>query len=180
LQFLIYAYLFSIIIGRLYCGMHGFFDVVIGSVLGGILAMLQCMFEESFDYWILRSSILNLAIFSLVVLVLVRVHPEPADDCPCYDDSVSFAGVIIGVQAGNWHFAQSGYASNEPVYGAIPFSLKEAGLFKATLRLLLGVVVVFAWRALAKPALLIVLPPIFRVIEQLGLTLPRAFYVRAS
>jgi len=160
--------------------MHGFFDVVIGSVLGGILAVLQCIFEESFDTWILQSGVVNLAIFSLVVLVLVRVHPEPADDCPCYDDSVSFAGVIIGVQAGNWHFAQSGYASNDPVFGAIPFSLEEAGLFKAMLRLLLGVAVVFAWRALAKPTLLIVLPPVFRVIEQLGLTLPRAFYLRAS
>jgi len=160
--------------------MHGFFDVVTGSALGAILAVLQCMFEESFDIWILQSSVMNLAIFTLVVLVLVRVHPEPADDCPCYDDSVSFAGVIIGVQAGNWHFAQSGYASNDPIFGAIPFSLEEAGLVKATLRLLLGVVVVFAWRALAKPTLLIVLPPIFRVIEQLGLTLPRAFYLRAS
>jgi len=180
LQFLIYAYLLSIVIGRLYCGMHGFFDVVVGSVLGGILTVLQCMFEESFNTWILRGSAVNLVVFSLVILVLVRVHPEPADDCPCYDDSVSFAGVIMGVQAGNWHFAQSGYASNAPVFGAVPFSLKEAGLIKAALRLLLGVVVVFAWRAIAKPTLLVILPPIFRVVEQLGLTLPRAFYLRAS
>lgn len=180
LQFLIYAYLFSIVVGRLYCGMHGFFDVVVGCALGGLLATIQCLVEEAFDNWILQGSIINLIIFSLIVLFLVRVHPEPADDCPCYDDSVSFAGVVMGVQAGNWHFAQSGYASNEPVFGAIPFSLEEAGLLKASLRLLLGVMVVFVWRAAAKPTLLAILPPIFRIIEQLGLTLPRAFYLRAS
>lgn len=180
LQALTYLYVFSICIGRLYCGMHGFFDVVFGSALGAALAVLQCVYGERFDHWIMAGPFYNTLIICVICLILVRVHPEPADDCPCFDDSVAFAGVLMGLQVGNWHFEQSGYASNSPVLGAVPFSLHKIGLLKAILRLIIGVVVIFAWRAIAKPTLLKVLPPFFRVIEQLGLTLPRAFHLRAS
>jgi hypothetical protein len=180
LQLITYIYAVSIVIGRLYCGMHGFFDVSCGSLLGAGIAVLQCTLETRFNTWILEGPVSHLVVLVLIVLVFVRIHPEPADDCPCYDDSVAFAAVILGVNAGNWHFAYSGYASNEPVFGAIPFSLHNAGYLKAGLRLLVGVAVVFAWRSIAKPTLLKVLPPLFRIIEQLGLTLPRAFYLQAS
>jgi len=160
--------------------MHGFFDVTIGTMLGAGLAAIQCLFGHTFDTWILQDKATPIALCTLIVLVLIRIHPEPADDCPCFDDSVAFAGVIVGVQLGNWHFCQSGHASNDPVLGAVPFSLAEAGYIKAGLRLLVGVLVIFAWRAVAKPTLLKALPPLFRIIEQLGLSLPRAFYLRAS
>lgn len=39
---------------------------------------------------------------------------------------------------------------------------------------------VFLWRATAKPTLLKILPPIFRVMENLGLDLPRRFFIQAS
>lgn len=180
LQVLVYVYVLSIVLGRLYCGMHGFFDVTIGTLLGAGLAGIQCLYGHAFDSWILQENSTPIVLCTLVVLVLIRIHPEPADDCPCFDDSVAFAGVVIGVPLGNWHFCQSGFASNEPVLGAVPFSLAEAGYLKAGLRLLIGVLVIFAWRAIAKPTLLKALPPLFRVIEQLGLSLPRAFYLRAS
>jgi len=180
LQALIYIYVLSIVLGRLYCGMHGFFDVTIGTMLGAALASVQCLYGLAFDAWILQDKSTPIVLCTLVVLVLIRIHPEPADDCPCFDDSVAFAGVIVGVQLGNWHFCQSAYASNDPALGAVAFSLTEAGYITAGLRLLVGVLVIFAWRAIAKPTLLKALPPLFRVIEQLGLSLPRAFYLRAS
>jgi hypothetical protein len=50
----------------------------------------------------------------------------------------------------------------------------------AVARIVLGVLVIFAWRGTMKPLLLKILPPIFRVIEHLGLTLPRRFFKPAS
>lgn len=180
LQCLAYFYFFSIALGRLYCGMHGFFDVIWGTIMGAIIAMLQCRYGDAFDRYVLQDDVQRLIIVVLVVFVLTRVHPEPADDCPCYDDSVAFNGVVVGVIAGSWHFAHTDMALSEPTPATVPFSLERMGWGVATLRIALGVVLIFAWRGLMKPTLLKVLPPIFRSIELYGLTLPRRFFTPAS
>lgn len=180
LQVLSSCYGASIILGRLYCGMHGFLDVLVGGSLGALLSALQTVFGETFDEYIHTSSFKAPAIVVLVILVLVRIHPEPADDCPCFDDSVAFAGVIIGVELGNWHFARSGYAWNEPFFATIPFRLADIGWPKTVARIFIGILMIFAWREVMKPTLLKTLPPVFRVIEKLGLSLPRRFFVKAS
>ncbi|KIW16902.1 hypothetical protein PV08_04092 [Exophiala spinifera] len=180
LQILFYLYAFSIVLGRLYCGMHGFFDVVWGTFIGAVLAWVQCRWGESFDEWLHTGDIQRLFFVILVVLVLVRIHPEPADDCPCFDDSVSFAGVFIGCQYGVWHFAQTSYAWAEPSPGTVPFDLTKMGWGVVVMRIGLGVLTIFAWRGIMKPTLLRIFPPIFRVIEHLGLTLPRRFFKPAS
>jgi len=180
IELLFYAYAFSIVVGRLYCGMHGFFDVVTGSLLGAVLAIVQCKFGGAFDNWISNGPIYNVLIVTIIMLVAVRVHPEPVDDCPCFDDSVAFSAVMIGVQLGTWHFANSPFSWRHPAPATAPFLLAEIGWPRACARTLLGVSVIFAWRGLTKPALFRILPPIFRVGENLGLSLPRRFFLRAS
>lgn len=180
LQTISCCYAISIILGRLYCGMHGFFDVMVGSTLGALLSTIQCLYGDYFDAFIHTDSWKPLAIVVLITLVLVRIHPEPADDCPCFDDSVAFAAVIIGVELGCWHFGQSGRAWNEPFFATVPYKLDILGWPKTIARILIGVITVFAWREVMKPTLLRSLPPIFRVIERLGLSLPRKFFVQAS
>ncbi|OAL36044.1 hypothetical protein AYO20_04706 [Fonsecaea nubica] len=180
LQILAYFYAVSIVLGRLYCGMHGFFDVIWGSILGALIALVQCLYGEAFDDWLHGGDLKRVVLVVLIILVLVRIHPEPADDCPCFDDSVSFAGVMIGCEYGVWHFARTSYAWSNPTRGTIPFDLEKMGWVMTLARILLGVLVIFAWRGIMKPTLLRILPPIFRVIEQLGLTLPRRFFKPAS
>ncbi|KAK5166392.1 hypothetical protein LTR04_000569 [Oleoguttula sp. CCFEE 6159] len=180
LEILSYCYAISIILGRLYCGMHGFFDVAVGSVLGAGLTALQCAYGEAFDDWILSDSWGNPLVLVILVLLMVRLHPEPADDCPCFDDSVAFAGVLLGVELGHWHYARSGFAWDIPMPATVPFNLGRLGWVKTCARIFLGVLIVFAWRGLMKPALLKLLPPVFRVVEQFGLTLPRKFFMQAS
>ncbi|KAF2121401.1 hypothetical protein BDV96DRAFT_564202 [Lophiotrema nucula] len=179
LQGLFYFYAVSITFGRLYCGMHGFLDVAVGSLIGALLAWVQLLFGESFDHWMTQSYMSPL-IATLIVLVLCRIHPEPADDCPCYDDTVSFMGVVIGINVGAWHFAQTAFSTDFPIPSTVPFDLKEVGLVKASIRIALGVVIVFVWRATMKPILFKILPPIFRVLEHARLNLPRAFFLNAS
>lgn len=175
-----YFYACSIVLGRLYCGMHGFFDVVVGSILGIGVGLLQCFLGPVFDAWLMAGDFKRVLIVELVILVLVRIHPEPADDCPCFDDSVAFTGVVMGVEFGVWHFAQTPYSWAEPSPGTVPFDLSKMGWSVAVTRIFLGVFVIFTWRGVMKPLLLKILPPIFRVIEHLGLSLPRRFFKPAS
>ena len=179
LEALAYFYALSIVIGRLYCGMHGFFDVVIGSSMGAIISLVEFYYAPIVDEWMQASNYVAPLTLALVIIVLVRVHPEPADDCPCFDDSVAFAGVIIGVESGTWHLARS--SLNTVYYGSNPtFDLSALGWPVTVARVVFGVLIIFAWREVMKPTMLRFLPHLFRVIETHGWSLPRRFFVPAS
>ncbi|KAK0634565.1 PAP2 superfamily-domain-containing protein [Bombardia bombarda] len=179
LEALAYFYAASIVFGRLYCGMHGFLDVIVGSVMGAAISLLEFYYSPRLEDYLHSSSYLAPLTIALVIIVLVRVHPEPADDCPCFDDSVAFAGVMIGVECGTWHLARSQWNS---IYNGADatFDLSALGWPVATARVLVGVLMIFAWREVAKPTMLHFLPHLFRVIETHGYSLPRRFFVPAS
>lgn len=181
LQALACFYAFSIVLGRLYCGMHGFFDIFWGSILGAAIGFGQFYLGPSYDEWLLSGTIQNVLVTGVIIGALVRIHPEPADDCPCFDDSVAFAGVIFGIDLGCWHFAKSQYSDKSAWHpSSVPFSIEGLGWPRIAARTVLGVLVIFIWRAVAKPTSLKVLPPIFRRVEYLGLDLPRRYFKPAS
>jgi len=174
-------YALSITLGRLYCGMHGLLDVLVGSLLGALLGLMQHVAGARFDAHIYAAIPADLFRVALVLLALIWLHPEPADDCPCFDDSIAFAGVVLGLQLGAAHFARSGFAAPAPATPAtVPYSLARIGALATLARVLAGVLVIFAWRSATKPLLLRALPPAFRVIERAGLALPRRFFLAAS
>lgn len=175
LQALTWVYVVSVVLGRLYCGMHGFFDVIIGCLLGALIGFVQFAYEPFFEESLASATGLQVLLLVLVILALVRIHPEPADDCPCFDDSVAFAGVMLGVEVSYWHSVRSGILWADSSYG-----LENSGLIKTVLRMVLGVAMVFAWKEIMKPLLLRILPPIFRGLEKSGLILPRRFFTNAS
>jgi dihydrosphingosine 1-phosphate phosphatase len=182
LEVLAYFYALSIIFGRLYCGMHGFFDVIVGSTTGALISLVEFYYGPQLDAYMHDCSWVAPAVAILIIIILVRIHPEPADDCPCFDDSVAFAGVAIGLEIGTW------------MYGRLPgdvfrgnahsvSSLDIPGLIGwpiVILRIVLGVFIIFAWRETMKPTLLRGLPHLFRLIERAGLSLPRRFFKPAS
>lgn len=43
-----------------------------------------------------------------VCLLLVHYHPQPVDDCPCFEDAIAFVSVILGVVLCRWHIVYSG------------------------------------------------------------------------
>jgi hypothetical protein len=67
LQALFYLYAVSIILGRLYCGMHGFLDVLVGSILGALITVFQLTFSDWIDSWIFSGSYRDLVIATLVM-----------------------------------------------------------------------------------------------------------------
>ncbi|OAA57443.1 sphingosine-1-phosphate phosphohydrolase [Niveomyces insectorum RCEF 264] len=171
-----YFYALSIVVGRLYCGMHGFFDVIIGSLMGAAIGWIEFYWVPALDIYMLQSSWLAPLAAVLLIIVLVRIHPEPADDCPCFDDSVAFAGVLMGLEIGTWHLPRLRRVLALAPGGAIAAPSVPVAL----LRVVFGVLVVFAWREVMKPLLLKTLPHLFRIIETHGLNLPRRFFVQAS
>ncbi|KAJ5051719.1 uncharacterized protein L3040_001492 [Drepanopeziza brunnea f. sp. 'multigermtubi'] len=179
-EVLSYTYAISIVLGRLYCGMHGFIDVIVGSIMGAGISAVECLYGARIDKFLHSSSWVAPAIVALAIICLIRIHPEPADDCPCFDDSVSFAGVMVGIEYGGWHYATGDWAWNVPVPATVPFSLEHMGWFTVVVRLLVGILVIFAWKELMKPTLLKFLPYLFRIIEKYGFILPRKFFMPAS
>lgn len=175
LQLWTYVYAVSVVLGRLYCGMHGFFDVVIGCLLGALIGYIQYAFGLVIEDCLVSATGTQIMLFVLAILVLIRIHPEPADDCPCFDDSVAFAGVSLGVNVAYWHSSQSSISLANPSYDH-----ESSSVVKTALRIVLGVGIIFAWRETMKPSLLRILPPIFRGLEKLGLILPRRFFTNAS
>ena len=175
LEALSYFYAVSIIFGRLYCGMHGFIDVIFGSVLGAVITLIEWYSWPAVEASLYASGWEAILLVMLTIIVLIRVHPEPADDCPCFDDSVCFAGVLMGLEAATWHLE---HATFGPILHS--FDLAGLGWVRAAARILAGILAILAWKEAAKPAMLRSLPHLFRLIETYGLDLPRRFFVPAS
>lgn len=178
---LAYFYALSIVIGRLYCGMHGFLDVIVGSLTGAAISLVEFYYGPPLDAYMHASSWVAPAVAAFIIIVLVRIHPEPADDCPCFDDSVAFAGVVIGIEFASWTYGRmplDPYTTN--AHSAEPVDLAALGWVVCVARVFFGVFIVFAWREVMKPTLLRFLPHLFRLIERAGLSLPRRFFISAS
>ncbi|KAG9257735.1 phosphatidic acid phosphatase type 2/haloperoxidase [Emericellopsis atlantica] len=181
LEILAYFYAVSIVFGRLYCGMHGFLDVIIGSILGAVISLVEFYYGPPLDEYMHSSSWIAPFIAGLVILILVRIHPEPADDCPCFDDSVAFAGVVIGLEIGTWTYGRIPMDPWEThAHGRSTVDITPLGLLTNVARIVIGVLIVFLWRESMKPILLETLPSLFRLIETAGWSLPRRFFTPAS
>lgn len=37
-----------------------------------------------------------------VGIIMVMVHPQPLDDCPCFEDAIAFLSVVMGIVTGRW------------------------------------------------------------------------------
>lgn len=174
------CYATSISIGRMYCGMHGFFDIVFGAALGVLITGLRVAYGLAFDTWIIGDGWVRPAMAMAVLGLAVRFHPEPADNCPCFDDSVAFIGVVMGCSLGTWHYAHLLTGDSPPTSGlGSMYDYSNSDILKSGGRLVGGIVVVFIWRAVMKPLLLRLLPPIFRFISYYGMNIPRRYFLQS-
>lgn len=172
-------YAASIAFGRMYCGMHGFFDVIVGLLLGALITWLWVSQGPTYALWVVSDGWRRPGVAVGVLALAVRFHPEPADNCPCYDDSVSFTGVVMGIAIGTWHARHiTSFPALINPFWASADDFPEA-LLKCIARLIVGIVVIFLWRAVMKPLLLQVLPPTFRFINHWGLMIPRRYFLQA-
>ncbi|KAF9439248.1 hypothetical protein BGZ76_007449 [Entomortierella beljakovae] len=155
-------YLFSIVFGRLYCGMHTKTDILGGTAIGVLVWAVQWIFRDSIDALMTESSwkVIGTVIFGGIYLILSI--PETMDSCPCVDDGVTTLAVIMGIFPASQHFASTKYAVSEGGYNGIVHYDPSLGLPRSFLRFVFGLAIVFTWRIVAKKSLYIVLPPIYR------------------
>lgn len=161
-------YYVSLIIGRIYCGMHGFSDIVVGSIIGTLCLVIRTYTKNWYDSIIFQNSIIIPIYTTLFNYFLIYIHVSPVDDCPCYDDSVAFIGVILGLEISHWGYLKTPF-SLDPSYGGvgvldIPYSFAKLGLIRTIARISVGVSLVVAWKEISKPLLFKLLKPFYNLI----------------
>lgn len=201
LHFLNALYIFSLVAGRIYCGMHGFLDIFGGAFIGFALYFWGASaYFKIFSHLLWSNTYWALLIIP-IVLLLVRIHPEPADDCPCFEDSVAFLGVLAGQVVGDWQmtriFAKAvtlrSTVNEHGFWDRVCLKTTDAymlhwGAYKPgnltavnmLIRFAIGSILVGAWKTFSKKFFLAVLPPLWRRMEEIGVSMPRRFYVPAS
>lgn len=172
-----YCYAVSISIGRIYCGMHGWFDVAIGGLLGALITWLRVTFGPTIDAWIMSGDWSRPTVFAVIIALAIRFHPEPADNCPCFDDSVAFLGVVMGIGAGVWHHSAGDLTFLDNTGTGDWADVTSNDLARGVAKVVLGILTIFLWRAMMKPLCLRALPPIFRFVDHWGFRLPRRYFL---
>ncbi|KAG7885918.1 hypothetical protein KL938_000950 [Ogataea parapolymorpha] len=161
LMLVLFLYFASMVFGRIYCGMHGIVDVVVGILIGTSAVILRLITKSNWDSFLTSSSVLAPTIAVGFYYALLYFHPLPVDHCPCFEDSVAFMGVLMGLDIGFWLLANSSFkAADMEYHGTCKYSLEQLGCMKSALRLALGISILATWKTLAKPLLTIILKPV--------------------
>lgn len=178
-------YMFSIVYGRLYTGMHSFTDCIMGVSLGAAIWALSLVCSDGLHDWIRDSGWIVPVVVIPLCLLLVHWHPQPIDDCPCFEDAIAFVSVIMGEVLSRWYMLHHGYDDSYFVRvmpGCIWGGWVDMFTWwsMAVVKMVLGILIIFMWRIFAKTVMHTVLPPIFRLLSQ-AFTLPhRRFYTPAT
>ena len=136
---LVILYCLILTLGRLYCGMHGLLDIISGAIIGAICMIGRILCKDYFfsnynlgDHW-------WTPIFSLVLyLSLLLYHVRPIDECPCFDDSVAFIGVIFGIEASDWFIQYFGLG--------LVYNFTKSNLKILLVRLMIGFPCLVIWK----------------------------------
>ncbi|KAJ3844199.1 hypothetical protein F5878DRAFT_526256 [Lentinula raphanica] len=155
------------------------------------------------------SSISPPILLTTFFLLLVNQHPQPIDDCPCFEDAIASGAVVYGALLGRWANAyfhlhdlverlggprpmigsgweillvHNGTSTTDTLWVPTPLTPSHYLLFTlfALLKLSLGISLIFIWRLFAKSLLGLVLPPVFRAIAGVVKMPNRRFYLPAT
>ena len=212
-------YTFSIVFGRIYTAMHSFTDCAAGVLLGSAIWWSYTSFPgipvtipsstmtinvapglgigEVVTNWVQHGGWEVPTILIPICLLAVNQHPQPVDDCPCFEDAIAFCSVVLGTLLGKWGIAYSGFVQRTPVVMAgsgwvfdkaiNQWITVERGVNDvlvwwsvAALKMAVGILTIIAWRILAKSLLHVILPPIFRVLARAFQLPNRRFYTPAT
>mgnify|MGYP000097174510 CR=1 FL=1 len=114
------AYVFSVVYGRIYAGMHSMMDCLAGSLLGFGITLVQWKVFEWQELALARDDWTAPFVIIPVGLLLVSVHPQPLEDCPCFEDAIAFVAVSMGVMTGRWTETKAGLLpTNEGPLGKV-------------------------------------------------------------
>ncbi|KAG6379508.1 PAP2 superfamily-domain-containing protein [Boletus reticuloceps] len=180
-------YAITIVFGRIYTGMHSFTDCGIGVALGATIWAVYVITSNTMERWLASGSWTVPCVLVPLCLLLVHYHPQPVDDCPCFEDAIAFVSVILGAYLARWHSVYAGL-DERFFYTLMPGGQGDIWTWDERIRwwslagakVSLGVLIIFVWRLFAKSFLHVVLPPVFRALAP-HFDLPhRRFYTPAT
>lgn len=179
-------YSLSVVYGRVYAGMHSVMDCLCGSLLGIAVTMTQwLLFDKIEAYLEIAGWFVPLTLVP-ICLLMVYAHPEPLDDCPCFEDAIAFISVVQGVCLGRWASIRwpSLLSLDQSASPFAPASGQQVTVVRYAIHIwavIAGVTCVFLLRILVKTGCRLLLPSIFRFADRtFGLVLPRRHYVPSS
>lgn len=161
-------YWFTMILGRLYCGMHGLLDITLGTLIGIFTVCFRLFFKNNWDYLLLApatSTAFESYTTYLIPLFFISIyyssiyfHPTPIEPCPCFEDSNAFIAVLLGLDITYWSFQGSPSSSSITLYqlyqnhpSKIPYDYSKLGVTLTLLRIVTGVLLVVIWKFISKP-----------------------------
>mgnify|MGYP004713523249 CR=1 FL=1 len=151
---MICMYYTTLTFGRLYSGMHGFFDLESGAIIGLLTLVVRLISKSYLDYFLLpKSSIVYPIVHVLFGYCILFFHTHPVEMCPCYEDSVSFIGVVGGLEISDWLCCKLGktnlpWVKSETFSYLLPIPVDSSLSYVKVigLRLFIGVSLVLLWK----------------------------------
>lgn len=185
-------YAASVIFGRLYCGMHSAMDCIAGTIMGWLCWLLWEYAAPMTDKWIESGGWHIPFVLIPACLLLVHKHPEPVDNCPCFEDAIAILSVMLGSMLAHWTAARIAnnagvaYRNTADVLHGSPFGLEGmmgtlVMISMSVLKIAVGLSIIFAWRLVTKKTMHLILPSIFRNASKLfEFTLPTRKHYKAA
>jgi membrane-associated phospholipid phosphatase len=163
--------IFGVLYGRLYLGMHSPVDVIVGVVMGTGILLVWCSTYKYLDAFIAHGE--NVPSFwAAIAVLLLFAYPTPERQNPSYEFHTAFNGVAFGmVAAVNRTFS---LYHHDAVQGLSLISI--VGLRTLVLRLLVGLPLCLAVKALTKELAIRILPSMCNL---LGLQIRSSSYIKA-
>ncbi|KAG5675158.1 hypothetical protein PVAND_005084 [Polypedilum vanderplanki] len=118
---------------RVYLGMHSVLDLLMGFALSAILLIFLLPITNSIELF-LATSVFGPVVLLLITIPLMVYFPRPKTNLwtPTKGDTISIAGVFVGVEIGHWLNYQMGYLNDSDV--TLPLSLDFSNLIALGLR----------------------------------------------
>ncbi|KAF8970350.1 PAP2 superfamily-domain-containing protein [Flammula alnicola] len=152
---------------------------------------------EWIEDWIQRGGWEVPLILIPLCLLAVHIHPQPVDDCPCFEDAIAILSVVLGALVSRWALSYSQFGLPMAKIAVMPGSgwileldqwvQVERGWSDvmlwwtmAAIKMGVGILVIFTWRIIAKSALHLILPPTFRLLARAFRLPHRRFYTPAT
>ncbi|KAF5380023.1 hypothetical protein D9615_006192 [Tricholomella constricta] len=152
---------------------------------------------EWMEDWVRRGGWEVPLILIPLCLLAINQHPQPVDDCPCFEDAIAFMSVVLGALVASWAMSffglrmdigktmvmpGSGWVYQLGQWVQVERTAWDVALWWsfAALKMIAGILVIFAWRLIAKSALHLILPPTFRGLARVFSLPNRRFYTPAT
>lgn len=96
------CYYFTLVVGRIYCGMHGLLDIISGALVGVFCFVARIIIKRLLQGFRLGDYFWFPFLSIYWGLWILFNHVKPIDECPCFQDSVAFIGVVSGIECSYW------------------------------------------------------------------------------